>query len=481
MFGTDINNKGKTEKNQKVKAGPCIFPFTYKWKEHNKCVTTEKGDICATSLSTKRPQKRTLKTYGYCIKKKKIVIKKSTMRKIKKLKGKKVTLKKIDKKKKKSNKTKPTIRVKMPKKIRIKKKTTPKSQGLNKSLLGILGELEELMKLKGEPFRARAYHNAAEAIMLYQKPILDINQLQGQPGIGKTIMAKFKEFTTTGKLKTLERAKGDPLYLFPKIYGIGPKKAKQLVAAGVTTLDELRTRQEELLNKNQKLGLKYFEDIEKRIPRAEINEYSDVLADVFSKLKHTGSRFEIVGSYRRGAKDSGDIDIIVTNDQNDSSIFNKFINALQERGIIVEILTKGKTKSMVMGRLPGQTPRRLDFMYASPSEYAFSILYFTGSKAVNVVMRQRALDLGYSMNEHGLYKMSGKKKGPRLDVVFPTERSIFEFLGLEYKKPTERIDGRSVVLKSTDEPTKEVGIVVTPAEMKQSKPKVKKTRAKNKN
>ena len=479
MFGTDINNKGKTEKNQKVKAGPCIFPFTYKWKEHNKCVTTEKGDICATSLSTKRPKKKTLKTYGYCAKKKKIVIKKSTMRKIKKLKGKKVTLKKIDKKKKKSNKAKPTIRVKMPKNIRIKKKTTPKSQGLNKSLLGILGELEELMKLKGEPFRARAYHNASESIMLYQKPILDIKQLEGLPGIGKTIMAKFKEFTTTGKLKTLESAKGDPLYLFPKIYGIGPKKAKQLVAAGVTTLDELRNRKEELLNKNQKLGLKYFEDIEKRIPRAEINEYSDVLADVFSKLKHTGSRFEIVGSYRRGAKDSGDIDIIVTNDQNDSSIFNKFIKALQDRGIIVEILTKGKTKSMVMGQLPGQTPRRLDFMYASPSEYAFAILYFTGSKAVNVVMRQRALDLGYSMNEHGLYKMTGKKKGPKLDAIFPNERSVFEFLGLKYKKPTERIDGRSVVLKSTDEPTEEVGIVVTPVEMKQSKPRVKRPRVKS--
>jgi NAD-dependent DNA ligase/DNA polymerase/3'-5' exonuclease PolX len=280
-------------------------------------------------------------------------------------------------------------------------------------------------------------------------------------------------------LKTLERAKGDPLYLFPKIYGIGPKKAKQLVDAGVTTLAELRERQDELLNTNQKLGLKYFEDIEKRIPRAEINEYSDILADVFSRLKHVGSRFEIVGSYRRGAKDSGDIDIIVTNDQNDSSIFNKFIEALQKRGIIIQILTKGKTKSMVMGQLPGQTPRRLDFMYASPAEYSFAILYFTGSKSVNVVMRQRALDLGYSMNEHGLYKMNGKKKGPRLDVMFPTERSIFEFLGLEYKKPTERIDGRSVVLKSTDEPTKEVGIVVPQAEMKQTKPKVRRARVKS--
>jgi len=479
MFGSDINNKGKKEKNQKVKAGPCIFPFTYKWKEHTKCVPTNKGDICATSLSEKRPQKRTLKTYGYCTKKPKIKIKKSTVRKLRKLKGRKLTIKKIDKNKKKSNKATPTIRVKMPKKIRIKKKATPKSQGLNKSLLGILGQLEDLMKLKGEPFRARAYHNAAETIMLYQEPITDIKQLKGKPGIGKTIMEKFNEYLTTGKLKTLERAKGDPLYLFPKIYGIGPKKAKQLVEAGVTTLAELRKRQDELLNTNQKLGLKYFEDIEKRIPRAEINEYSDILADVFSRLKHVGSRFEIVGSYRRGAKDSGDIDIIVTNDQNDSSIFNKFIEALQKRGIIIQILTKGKTKSMVMGQLPGQTPRRLDFMYASPAEYSFAILYFTGSKSVNVVMRQRALDLGYSMNEHGLYKMNGKKKGPRLDVMFPTERSIFEFLGLEYKKPTERIDGRSVVLKSTDEPTKEVGIVVPQAEMKQTKPKVRRARVKS--
>lgn len=479
MFGSDINNKGKKEKNQKVKAGPCIFPFTYKWKEHTKCVPTNKGEICATSLSEKRPQKRTLKTYGYCTKKPKIKIKKSTVRKLRKLKGRKLTIKKIDKNKKKSNKATPTIRVKMPKKIRIKKKATPKSQGLNKSLLGILGQLEDLMKLKGEPFRARAYHNAAETIMLYQEPITDIKQLKGKPGIGKTIMEKFNEYLTTGKLKTLERAKGDPLYLFPKIYGIGPKKAKQLVDAGVTTLAELRERQDELLNTNQKLGLKYFEDIEKRIPRAEINEYSDILADVFSRLKHVGSRFEIVGSYRRGAKDSGDIDIIVTNDQNDSSIFNRFIEALQKRGIIIQILTKGKTKSMVMGQLPGQTPRRLDFMYASPAEYSFAILYFTGSKSVNVVMRQRALDLGYSMNEHGLYKMNGKKKGPRLDVMFPTERSIFEFLGLEYKKPTERIDGRSVVLKSTDEPTKEVGIVVSQAEMKQTKPKVRRTRVKS--
>ena len=66
MYGTNINNKGKKEKNQKIKEGPCIFPFMYIWKSHDKCYKTEKGEICATQISMPR---RTLKKRGYCIKK----------------------------------------------------------------------------------------------------------------------------------------------------------------------------------------------------------------------------------------------------------------------------------------------------------------------------------------------------------------------------------------------------------------------------
>ena len=62
MKATDFNNKGKKEKGQKVKAGDCIFPFKYQWKDHNECFKTEKGDICATSVT----DRGTLKTYGYC-------------------------------------------------------------------------------------------------------------------------------------------------------------------------------------------------------------------------------------------------------------------------------------------------------------------------------------------------------------------------------------------------------------------------------
>ena len=92
-------------------------------------------------------------------------------------------------------------------------------------------------------------------------------------------------------------------------------------------------------------------------------------------------------------------------------------------------------------------------MYSKPDEYAFALLYFTGSMAFNVVQRRRALELGYTMNEHGLYKLIGPKKktkGERLNHTFPTEKSIFDFLGMQFKKPTERKSGRDAILKSSN-------------------------------
>ena len=464
MFASTINNKGKKEKNKKVMEGPCIFPFKYKWTEHNSCYATEKGDICATSLQNNK--RRTLKTYGYCQKPKK----KPKTIKLKK----KIKIKKIDNKITTKRKTikKPKIK-KISKKIKLKTKPQfilLKNMDINNKYIKLLTQLEELMKLEGEPFRARAYHKAAESIMLITEPIVDISELKDKSGIGSTILKKLEEFNKTGTLRVLERAKNNPIYLFPKIYGIGPKKTKQLIKDGVTNIEQLRKRKNELLNEKQKIGLDYFEDIEKRIPRSEIDNYTKVFTKEFKKLKSPHSSFEVVGSYRRGAKDSGDIDIIITNSQNDNKIFTDFINALQKKSLLIEMLSKGDKKSLTIGQLPGKTPRRLDFMYAPPDEYAFATLYFTGSKEFNVVMRQRALDIGYSMNEHGLYEMKDRKKGAKLDMVFPTEQSIFEFLGMVYKKPTERIDGRAFALKTKDA---EIGINKNSVNKKIRKPKIK--------
>jgi NAD-dependent DNA ligase/DNA polymerase/3'-5' exonuclease PolX len=378
---------------------------------------------------------------------------------------------------------------------------------MNEKIIDILGKLETILMNQTEKtakFKARAYKKAQETIMGFNEDIIAqdgviVNRktLQSLPNIGDTIMKKLDEYVKTGTLALIEREKSNPVHVLGQIYGIGAVKASDLVKAGITNLDQLRARQAELLNDNQRTGLKYYDDILARIPRSEIEQYYDVFAGAFNTATGTSadSRFEIVGSFRRGALDSGDIDVIITS-KNDV-VFKAFIDILIKEGIILPdgVLSRGKTKCLVVARLPGNPiARRVDFLYTSVDEYPFSVLYFTGSKLFNTAMRARAQTLGYTLNEHGIYKlfqtpslklqsflahpspaaqvssklppatsefnhsphavvptasvrskMEGKTKGDKVDKVFKTEKDIFDFLHMGYKEPKDRIDGRSVL------------------------------------
>jgi NAD-dependent DNA ligase len=320
-----------------------------------------------------------------------------------------------------------------------------KQKRYNEEFIELMDKLNNIMLKQGEPFRARAYQKAQETIMSYPEDIYTTSQLQGKPGIGSTIMDKLDEYVKTGTLRVLEREKTNPINILGDIYGVGPKKSKELVDAGITTIDELRARQDELLNDVQKVGLKYYEQIQKRIPRSEIEEYEKMFRENFDKVTHNtnivDAKFEIVGSYRRGATESGDIDVIITGAT--GAVYKAFIDQLIKEGIILEVLSRGSSKTLVIAKL-GQVARRVDFLYAPPDEFAFAILYFTGSKIFNTVMRQYSLDKGYTFNEHGIYKLENKKKGEKVGKSFVTEKDIFDFLGLQFKTPIERRDGRSV-------------------------------------
>jgi DNA polymerase beta len=321
----------------------------------------------------------------------------------------------------------------------------------NEAFIELMEQLSAIMLKQGEPFRARAYQKAQETIMAYPDDILSPKQLEGQPGIGSTIMEKLNEYVATGTLRVLEREKTNPINILADVYGIGPKKAAELVAADVKTIETLRQRQDELLNDVQKVGLKYYEQIQERIPRSEIEEFNHVFESVFSKVaaNSPGAKYEIVGSYRRGAQTSGDIDVIITGSSND--IYTRFINELLKTGVIVEVLSRGQSKTLVIAKLPDKPiARRVDFLFAPPNEFAFAILYFTGSKIFNTVMRQRALNQGYTFNEHGIYHLENKKKGEKVEQAFQSEKDIFDFLGLQFKEPNERKDGRSIVGKKTE-------------------------------
>jgi len=320
----------------------------------------------------------------------------------------------------------------------------------NEKFIGVLEDLAEIMLKQGEPFRARAYQKAQETIMSFKGDILSPADLKGKPGIGTTIMEKLNEIVETGTLKVLEKEKENPVNLLAEIYGIGPKKAKELVEAGITTIQDLRLEQDEYLNETQKIGLQFYEDILKRIPRQEVEEYEKVFEQAFNPIKRKTNdkeaRFEIVGSYRRGQESSGDIDVILT--CKNKKTFVQFIDTLIEYKIITHVLSRGPTKCLVIAKLPhAKVYRRVDFLYSSVEEYPFAVLYFTGSKVFNTVMRHQALNLGLTMNEHGLYKIEGKKKGEKVEHTFCSEKDIFDYLHMEYKTPQERIDGRAVILK----------------------------------
>lgn len=317
----------------------------------------------------------------------------------------------------------------------------------NKNIIDLFEKMENLMYIEGQPFKARAYNKAKETIMLTNIPIKTKEDILGKGSFkeGKTVYKVLTEYLETGQVQKLKDAENDPKYLFTKVYGIGPKIAAKLAKDhGVKTIDELRERQEELLNNVQKKGLQYYEDILERIPRKEIDKYYTKFRKLFVKVAKNDNKMQIVGSWRRKAKTSGDIDIIMSGS---ADVYKSFIDLLIKDNIMIEVLSRGKIKTLGISKLtPTSIARRIDFMFTTKEEFPFAVLYFTGSKIFNTIMRSRALDLGYTMNEHGIYNMVKNKKGDKIQQTFTDEKSIFDFLGIEWRDPKDRIDGNSFQL-----------------------------------
>ncbi len=336
----------------------------------------------------------------------------------------------------------------------------------------VLNELSIIMKNKGEVFRSFAYVKAINELKKYisspnAQTINSATELKSLnlPNIGKTILEKYEEFLKTGTLEAVEKEKTNPVNIFTNIYGIGHVKANELVnTKNIVTLDQLRERQNELqenklplLNSKQQIGLKYYNDLLKRIPREEIDQFKLLFETNFRETilenneLEENHKFEIVGSYRRKAETSGDIDLICTSYNNNKKVFVKFIEKLHSKKILLEILSSGEAKSLTIGKLLKEEaiPRRLDFLYAPQEDYPFTLLYFTGSKDFNTAMRQHSLNVNLTLSEHGFYKVisTTKVKQEKIqNLLFKTEKHIFDFLCMEYKEPQDRDDEHSVIL-----------------------------------
>jgi DNA polymerase/3'-5' exonuclease PolX len=303
------------------------------------------------------------------------------------------------------------------------------------------------------PFGARAYAKVITQLKNYEGPITSYQDVQGIDGIGEKIQKKIKEILETGVLASAEKAKElyniDALDALQKIYGVGPTKATELIKAGYTSIPQLREaikKNPKLLNDKQKIGLKYYEDLLERIPRAEMEEHRDILHTLLPD-EMADYDTEIVGSFRREAVSSGDIDVLIrvpdgTDSKTAKDNLALYVQMLQGFGYIEEILALGEHKCMAISRMYNGKARRLDLLMTPDEEYAYAILYFTGSDRFNVAFRQYALDKGYTLNEH---KLTSIRAGVPAVPYMKTEKDIFKFLGLRYIEPSKRVDHNQII------------------------------------
>jgi DNA polymerase/3'-5' exonuclease PolX len=298
-----------------------------------------------------------------------------------------------------------------------------------------------------QPFKARAYAKVIKQLKEMPTPIRSYEDVIRVDGIGEKIALKIKEILATGQLAAAEKAKVshnlDAYDALQQIYGVGPAKARELIAAGITSVAALReavAKDSKMLTANQHVGLQLYEALLERIPRAEMLCHRGVIAD------HVPAMFdmEIVGSFRRGLADSGDIDVLlrVPDDVPESvsiKAFHEYVTTLEKSGYITHVLAHGDKKCMAVCQVEPGKYRRLDLLMTPAAEYAYAILYFTGSGPFNVAFRDYAAERGFRLNEHALLSLKGEAV-PKMH----READIFAFLGLTYVEPQNRVDGAQV-------------------------------------
>ncbi len=319
----------------------------------------------------------------------------------------------------------------------------------------IIDALTVLMKsdqIRKEKFKVIAYQKVLKSLAAHEGPIRSLDDLEEIEGVGKKIRAKIEEILATGSLQAAkEAAAALPITVYDdllKVHGIGPVKARKLVEeVGIRSIEDLRARvatEPSILDAGQKIGLKFYEEFNERIPRAEMQQHEETLF----RAKPSNMKMELVGSYRRGAASSGDIDTLINFPWSKSDIdavqkFHDYVKKLIDWAYITDVLALGNHKCMAVCTVGG-AHRRLDLLLTPSEEWPFAILYFTGSDRFNVAMRQKAQEQGFTMNEHNIQPLTAAARARELPK-FKTEQDIFKFLDLRYIKPEERTGADKVI------------------------------------
>ena len=315
------------------------------------------------------------------------------------------------------------------------------------SLVALFRELLELTVLdEGSPnaFRARAYENAREAISSYRGDLgaLTERELTAIDGIGQSTAKKVREFFQTGTIAKLDelRERYPPDFVeLSKIPGLGPKTLRRLESElGVRNLEDLRAaieskRVREIRGLGAKMEEKLLHAIDRRgstgkDKRRAIAEALPIAREFVAALEALSAveRAQYCGSLRRFRETIADVDIVVASKE-PSSVREAFAKLPTVR----EVIGSGDTKTSVLT----STGLQVDLRIVQPEHFGAACQYFTGSKAHNIKLRQRALARGWLLNEYGLRNVETGDL-----IASESEEAIYEALGLQFIPPPMRED-----------------------------------------
>jgi len=313
----------------------------------------------------------------------------------------------------------------------------------NDAVEAALFEYSELLSIvTDDRFKPRAYEKAARAVGGYPADLdgMGLAEILAIPGVGKSIGEKVEELLRTGSMAGLEelRTKIPPgVREMTAIAGLGPKKAMVLYRElGISNVEELR----HALDAGQLAGLKGFgarseENIRRGIQRlsqtsgrALISAAMDLAEYFLERLagREDVQRIEYAGSLRRMAETIGDVDLLAASEDPEA-----VMEAFTGVGIAERVIAKGDKKTSVMTRKGLQVDLRIVPLEA----WGAAMIYFTGSKAHNIRIREMAVRKGLKLNEYGLFQA---KSGTL--IVAKTEEEVYAKLGLPWIPPTLRED-----------------------------------------
>ena len=312
---------------------------------------------------------------------------------------------------------------------------------VNADVAAILYEIGEILTIKDDRFRSRAYLLAAQRITSLTEDIRKVKErgeLDEIPGVGRSIAYTITEVLDTGESKVLEELRESlppGVRQLMELEGVGPKNAMRLVEElKLSSIDDLeKAAREGMIREIKGFGekkelniLQSISDYRNRQTRFLLGAILPVVDDMLAWMRESPAvlKAEVAGSYRRRRETIGDLDLLIASNEPDAAS-KRFV----EMPPVERVVSHGSTKStiLLMGHL------QVDCRVVPPEAYGAALQYFTGSKDHNIKLRTIGVKLGYKLNEYGLFSRDDGKL-----VASETEEEIYRVLGMDYVQPELR-------------------------------------------